>query len=144
MKNQTYSWRAAPLVGTAVGIYLGFQVANDEFTLWMALFVGGVLGLFSGILIWLLDRPVIRRKKVEVDGETQTLRIEDESEFAHKLLALLSIAVCILPFIGLIFGVGAVIAGWGKPGWFRLVSWVGTVLSAVITIFFSFHLAMRP
>jgi hypothetical protein len=59
-----------------------------------------------------------------------------------RFLALASVLLCWAPIVGLALGIVGILANLRSIGWPRTLSWIGTALSAVVTIAFFVLLAM--
>lgn len=86
--------------------------------------------------------------KLSID-ELEGLSSDDISQFLvgrvpliSKFLALASVALCWAPVVGLVLGVFGILANLKTIGWPKTVSWIGTALSAVVTIAFFVILAL--
>jgi len=94
------------------------------------------------MLIWLLDSS--DEHSVESDRAHPIQPIESQGSLFGRVFAVLCVAVFWAPFVGLGLSIVAIIMNYRVAGWPRVVSRIGAVLSAIITIVFCILLAISP
>jgi Trk-type K+ transport system membrane component len=100
--------------------------------------IGGLLiTLVFGAIVFLLDLPG-RRSQQESQEEADY--VEDEHEGGRlipRFLTFTSLLMFIIPIMGLVLSIAALIANWNRPGWSRTISRICLVLSSVATAGFA-------
>lgn len=122
-------WAAPPGGAVILGVMLAWATAQSEkgFS-WPATLIAAGCGFILGLVVWLCDKPSGRGKRLDVT---------DQGSFAGRFLALLSLVLFCLPFVGLVFASCAVFANWRRgSGWPWLVSRLAFALAFLLTAWF--------
>ena len=69
MQNQSFPGWAAPIVGAVLGVLLGFRGAKRDGAAFSPEWAigGAAVGLFAGLVVWLLDAIKSRSKRKRQD-----------------------------------------------------------------------------
>jgi ABC-type proline/glycine betaine transport system permease subunit len=68
-------------------------------------------------------------------GATSAIKDVSSSASFGKTIAVIQLFVCFLPILGLVTSSVALAINWRAQGWPKVVSWIGTSISILITLF---------
>ncbi len=153
--NRSFPRWAAPFVGSVVGAFFSLKAAGREVrgdTPWQWILAGGtILGFVAGGIIWILDSPATagnidaeELSAADLDSEESVSPELVPSSLVGRFLALLCVLLCILPWVGLMVSVPAVVVNYRTRDWTRSVSRICMAIALIVTIPLTVMLIIMP
>jgi len=140
------------LVGAVAGGFLGARAARRQgegfSPTWLA--GGAILGVVAGLFVSLLDRPRAEgersseEKQAFEGGQAAGIQTQSSGSLIARFLAVLTVLLCWVPFVGLILGGVAWLLNRNVQGWPKTASRIGTFIAVLITVLLTILMVWNP
>jgi hypothetical protein len=128
-----YARSLAPVMGAVIGAIAGSRAAPDAREEWIL--GSGAMGLVAGLVVMLLDQPATEIAIGDnSEGNSAPTPPVRQGAIVHRLLAILSIALCWTPGLGLNIAILALALNWKCRGWLRRLSLYGLLCSICFSV----------